>query len=134
MCLKKVMLLLSLTVPLLVHAQQTESERQLSVELTKVSAVINSQGPKKLDDETRLDSVATYKNVMIYNNTMVNYTAAQLNVELFDPVIKETVIDSLCSNKALKAFIGAGVVMVYRYHGKEGVFITEQSKDMSTCN
>ncbi|MDC2891119.1 hypothetical protein [Psychrosphaera algicola] len=105
----------------------------MSQELTQAVLEINAEGPKLLDTETRLDSAATFRNFIIYNNTMVNYTAAQLDVTLLNPIIQEAVINTLCANKGLESFIGLGVIMVYRYHGKNGQYITELSKDMATC-
>lgn len=116
------------------NAYQTEQQRALSVELTKAVIEINANVSQTLDAETRLDSAATFAHYIIYNNTMVNYTADQLDVKLLDPIIQETVIDNLCKNKALAGLIAGGVTMVYRYHGKKGQFITELSKDMRTCH
>lgn len=115
------------------NASQTENQRALSIELTKSVIEINANVPRTLDAETRLDSAATFAHFIIYNNTMINYTADQLDVKLLDPIIKETVIDNLCKNKGLAGLIAGGVTMVYRYHGKKSQFITELSKDMSTC-
>lgn len=119
--------------PLVCNAAQTDFERALSIELTKAALEINAQSPQLLDEETRLDSAATFKNYVIYNNTMVNYTAEQLDVKMFDPLIEEAVIGPLCANPGLASFVDLGVVMVYRYHGKNGQFITELAKDMSSC-
>ena len=130
---KKFLLFVVLVVSPMCVADQSDTERALSVQLTKAVTQINSNTPQKLDEDTRLDSVATFRNYIIYNNTMLNYTAEQLDVSLFDPLIQETIINPLCGNKLLSSFIGFGVVMVYRYHGKDGQFITELSKDMGTC-
>lgn len=116
-----------------VSAGQTEAERQLSLDLTAAAKMINSSAPQMLDEETRLDSVATFSNYIIYNNTMVNYSASDFEVPEFDRQIQAIVIDNLCGNAALAEFIQRGVVMVYRYHGKNGTYISELSKDMSTC-
>lgn len=115
------------------HAEQTEFERSLSKELTKAVLEINAKGAQLLDEETRLDSAATFRNFIIYNNTMVNYSAEQLDVKLLNPIIENAVIGTLCENKGLASFIELGVIMVYRYHGKNGQYITELSKDMSSC-
>jgi len=131
--LKKIALVAGITISSVSNASQTEAERSLSIELTKSVIEINSITPQKLDEDTQLDSAATFRNFIIYNNTMINYTAEQLDVKLFDPIIEENVIGNLCSNKALAGLIEGDVTMVYRYHGKNGQFITELSKDMSTC-
>ncbi|MBU2883971.1 hypothetical protein KO525_13390 [Psychrosphaera sp. B3R10] len=133
MKLKNMLLLMAFTTSFVSSAAQTPQERSLSQELTQAVMEINAEGPKLLDTETRLDSAATFRNFIIYNNTMVNYTAAQLDVTLLNPIIQEAVINTLCANKGLESFIGLGVIMVYRYHGKNGQYITELSKDMATC-
>ncbi|MBJ2138858.1 hypothetical protein JEU11_20635 [Paraglaciecola chathamensis] len=115
-------------------AAQTAHERSLSVALTNSTAIVNASAPLLIDEETRMDSAATFKNFIIYNNSMVNYAAAELDVTLFDALIQETVIDPLCANENLTDFKDLGVVMVYPYLGKNGEFITEQSKDMKTCD
>ena len=133
MYFRKILSFMALVVSPMCIADQSDVERALSIELTKAVMEINSNAPQKLDEETRLDSAATFRNYIIYNNTMINYTAGQLDVSLFNPIIKETVIDPLCGNKQLSGFIDLSVIMVYRYHGKDGLFITELSKDMGTC-
>lgn len=130
---KKFSLPLVLTLSFFCDAQQSEFERKLSTVLTNAVREINANAPQVLDEETRLDSAATFRNFIIYNNTMVNYAAEQLDVNAFDPIIQELVISPLCANKGLESFIDLGVVMVYRYHGKNGQYITEVSKDMATC-
>lgn len=133
MNLFKTILVCTLSTSFFCSAQQTELERSLSQELTKAVKDINAKGAQTLDEETRLDSAATFKNYIVYNNTMVNYTAEQLDLTAFNKIIEEAVIGSLCANKGLTSFIDLGVVMVYRYHGKNGEYITELAKDMSTC-
>jgi len=133
MDLAKILLPFVLTTSFFSNAEQTELESSLSQELTDAVIQINSNAPQVLDEETRLDSAAIFRNFIIYNNTMVNYEANQLDVKAFDPIIKKVVIGCLCANKGLESFIDLGVIMVYRYHGKNGQFISEHSKDMATC-
>ncbi|WP_438864061.1 hypothetical protein [Neptunicella sp.] len=116
-----------------VNATQTEEQRLLSQQLSMVVKEVNAKAPWALDADTRLDSAATLKNYIIYNNTLVNYTANQLDVAVFDSIMEESVIGPLCANKDLRSFIDLKVIMVYRYFGKDGQFITELSKDMATC-
>lgn len=106
---------------------------ELSSVLHEAAISLNTQVPMKLDEETQLDSVATFANYMIYNNTMINYDANMLDVAIFTASIEENVIGGLCANPSLAFFIEQKVVMVYRYIGKDGVYITEASKDMGTC-
>lgn len=86
-----------------------------------------------IDTDTRLDSVATTGNQFIYTNTLINYTAEQMVPNQLDQVIKENVLDTICPNKDMEGFIERGVVVTYRYLGKNGNFITELSLDTITC-
>ena len=129
----KILALCTALFPLAVQASQTEHQRMLSTELTKAVAQINADTPKMLDEETRLDSAATFSNYIIYNNTMVNYTADQFDAATFDGAINDVVIAPLCTKPGLEGFIELGVIMVYRYHGNDGNYISELSKDMATC-
>ncbi|SHG80538.1 hypothetical protein [Ferrimonas marina] len=119
--------------PLVASAGQTPFERELSVALSQSVVEMNAGLPMELDEETRLDSVTTVRNLMVYNNTLVNYSADELDVDRLEEALAETVIGPLCSNAGLNTFVDLGVEMVYRYFGKDGVFVTELSKDMATC-
>jgi hypothetical protein len=114
-------------------AVQTEEERALSVMLSDAVVQVTTSLPMTLDEDTRLDSVSTVRNFMVYNNTMVNYDAAQLDASNFASALEDIILVPLCANPQLKGFIDQKVVMVYRYFGKDGKFITEISKDMSSC-
>ena len=133
MCFSKLLLAIVLSTSLHCNAQQTDLQRSLSQALTQAVIEINAKGAQRLDEETRLDSAATFRNFIIYNNTMLNYSAEQLDVSLFNPIIESEVLETLCANEGLKSFIDLNVIMVYRYHGKNGHYITELSKDMSSC-
>lgn len=133
MNLVKIIMPFILTITFVCKAEQTETERLLSQELTKAVMQINAKGPQLLDEETRLDSATTVKNFLVYNHTMVNYTAEQLDVKIFESNMEKIVIGTLCDNKGLEVFTRLGVIMVYRYRGKNGQFISELSKDMAKC-
>jgi hypothetical protein len=125
------LILSTLFVP--VSYAQSASPRQIAQVLTTAVNTVNEKAPIMLDEETRLDSVATYANVFIYNNTVINYEVAQLGIEQFDQVIEDTVIGTICTNPQLAPMIDLGVVMVYRYLDKNGDYISEKSLDTATC-
>ncbi|WP_426357803.1 hypothetical protein ACPUVO_15285 [Pseudocolwellia sp. HL-MZ19] len=128
------LLIISFFTSHLSFAQQTDEEREISKVLTQTVKVITDKLPMIIDGDTRLDSVATVGNKFIYNNTLTKYSADQMDPEQLDVVITDNVINTICPNKEMKGFIDLGVVMVYRYLGKSGAFITELSLDTKTCN
>lgn len=109
------------------------SQQDLSVVLSQAVASVNAQTPMSLDEDTRLDSAATARNLLIYNNTMINYEAKELDAAVFNKNLQSIVIEPLCDNPDIAIFKELKVIMVYRYLGKNGEFITELSKDMGTC-
>ena len=122
-----------LTLTFISSSAQTPEERELSKALSQAVVTVSKNLPMTLDEDTRLDSVSTVRNFMVYNNTLVKYKAAELDPNSLDEILADVVIKPLCGNKALKSFIDLGVIMVYRYFGNDGQFVTELSKDMSTC-
>jgi hypothetical protein len=115
-------------------AGQTASERELSKALSEAVAAITTGLPIAVDEGTRLDSVSTVRNFMVYNNTLVKYAADEIDADSLDEILGSTFLKLLCNNQDLQKFVDEGVIMVYRYFGNDGVFVTEISKDMSTCS
>ena len=115
------------------QAIQGTSQTELSTLLTEAVAGVNAQTPMNLDEETRLDYASTARDLMIYNNTMINYRAADIDAAAFTKNIEEMVVAPLCENPGLAIFKQLKVTLIYRYLGKDGKFITEVSKDMSNC-
>jgi hypothetical protein len=114
-------------------AGQSDAERQLSATLSEMVTALDAMVPMELDSDTRLDSAATFRNFMIYNNTLTGFSSTELDAFKVEGILELNVLENLCSNKDLKVFSDLGVVLVYRYYGNDGVFITEISKDMTSC-
>jgi len=125
---------LGLFTSFIAHSAQEVSQQELSTLLTEAVAGVNAQAPITLDAETVLESAATVRDLMIYNNTMINFSASDLDAELFSQNIQELVINPLCDNPGLAIFKQYKVTLVYRYIGKDGRFIAELDKDMGTCD
>ncbi|MEE4244848.1 MAG: hypothetical protein V2I33_05530 [Kangiellaceae bacterium] len=131
--MKRILLLTLALFSMAQYAEQTQKQRELSRMLSEAVAGLEKSLPMTLDEETRLDKVSTVKSFFVYNNTLTSYAASELDADKLDEILKTSVIGKLCSNKDLKGFIDNDVIMVYRYFGKDGKFVTELSKDMSTC-
>lgn len=95
------------------------SQQDLSVIFSQAVASVNAQTPMALDEDTRLDSRATARNFLIYNNTMINYEADELDATIFSKNLQTLIILPLCTNPDLAIFKTLKVTMVYRYIGKK---------------
>ncbi|WP_395338781.1 hypothetical protein PN836_012635 [Ningiella sp. W23] len=126
--------LLSFGISVNAYSKIPEVERSLSLGLTDLVSELNKQTPIKVDADTRLDSVSTFNKFMIYNNTLTDLEAEQVNPSLVAQHFEENMISHLCSMDTFKPFIDLQLVMVYRYTDKNGKFITELSKDLSACD
>lgn len=114
-------------------ANTLNDSEALSAGLTDLVYELNKRTPLRVDADTRLDSVATFSNYMIYNNTMTDLSADDVNAALVAQYFDENMIQHLCSLDTFQPFIELELVMVYRYTDKHGKFITELSKDLSGC-
>nr|WP_136250807.1 hypothetical protein [Ningiella ruwaisensis] len=123
----------TLSIALACIPAQAKSNRLISSGLTDLVNELNKQTPLKVDSDTRLDSVATFANYMIYNNTLTDFDAEEVNPQLVAQHFEENVISQLCAMENFRPFIELELVMVYRYTDKNGKFITELSKDLSSC-
>ena len=112
---------------------QTTEKRALSRYLSEYAANVNKDVPRVLDHETRLDNAFTTKNLLVYNNTLLNFVAAQIDPRQLEPNIQKAVIEPICKMAKYEPMIELGVEVVYRYYGKEGVFITELSQNLAEC-
>ena len=127
------LLALSILTPLSVQAQSNE-ERSISHFLSEYVSKINRDVPRILDHETRLDGAFTAKNILVYNNTLLNYLATQIDPSQLEPNIQNSVISTLCNEPKYQMMKELGTEIIFRYYGKEGKFITELSQKMSECD
>ncbi|MFO8025980.1 hypothetical protein [Thiohalophilus sp.] len=86
-------------------------------ELRQVSEVLNQQAPMMVDQETRLDGAEADNQVLTYNYTLVNYTAADMDRNKFTRALRPTLLKSGC--KALEPLLSEGVDVQYVYRGKD---------------
>jgi len=126
-------LALPLLSPISVQAQSSE-ERSISHFLSEYVSKINKDVPRVLDHETRLDGVFTTKNLLVYNYTLLNYISSQIDPSQLEPNIQKSVISTLCNETKYDAMKEIGTEIIFRYHGKEGRFITELSQKMANCD
>jgi len=94
--------------------------------LDQAAKEINVECPIMVDNETRLDSVATAPNLtFIYYYSLIYMDKVNVNIEELKGYLKPNILDNAQYNEALQDFRQNKVSMVYRYADMEGSFLFE---------
>jgi hypothetical protein len=89
--------------------------------LEREIAKANKQFPKQIDSETRIDSVAVGPGkLIIYNYTLVNYSADDVDSDKFQEALAARVRQETCRNRETRPYIRKGYSIAYSYNGKNG--------------
>jgi len=86
-------------------------------ELQQIADAVNQQAPMMIDQETRLDGADSGSQVLIYNYTLVNYTAGDMDRNKFTQALRPTLFKSGC--KTLEPLLSQDIDIQYVYRGKD---------------
>ena len=118
---------LALILPLLPALQRLgtrEKPTSLSL-LSRVAAEANKGLPKMADADTQVVRMEALEGVLIYQNRLVNHSAAQLDSKAFQTAAKQMLQKSLCNTPATRdGLLKVGVTMRYVYHDKADALLT----------
>lgn len=90
-------------------------------ELQQAADVVNQRTPMMVDKDTRLDSAASGNQRLIYNYTLINYNASDLDREKFETALRPTLLKAGC--QTLKPLLSEGVSVHYVYKGKDAATV-----------
>lgn len=102
--------------------------------LLKAADKLNSKLPMMVDANTRLDSTIGLNERFRYNYTLVNYSSAQISSSQIHNVLGQKLVNNVCTNKEMQAFVNNGVTVSYAYFGNDGKEITVISIAPSQCS
>lgn len=101
-------------------SKDQESELQQTVD------EMNRKTPMKVDEITRLDSVAARGNTdILYYYTLPETEIAEINADTINKYVRPVIIDNAKSNPGLEIFRKKKITMNYLYYDKNGEFIEE---------
>lgn len=134
-------LLTALAVPAIVKAaNQAQAMRELSSagveplrgrvpierQLTAMAAELTSQAPTMVDEETRLDRVeAGPGRTLNYHYTLITTGREDLDLEAFENVLREQLIEQYRDHPGMKPFRDEDVTLVYIYRDKAGDMLSQ---------
>ncbi|MEX0998368.1 MAG: RDD family protein [Thermodesulfobacteriota bacterium] len=93
--------------------------------MQKVARDSNNELPMMLDSDTRWDSTVGIENGLIYNYTLVNYNLSDLEGVSLNELLKEDLINSICSSSDMDIYIKNGATLKYSYYDMNGLFIED---------
>jgi hypothetical protein len=99
------------------ESKPSRGEIQSRAFLLTVARGINKSLPMMVDKETELRNVTAGERTIIYNYTLVNYAAEQLNKDKFLATMKDRIESQACQNEKMKIFWENGVSAQYTYAG-----------------
>lgn len=103
---------------------QTSPDYQLS----RLAEQVNKQGPKMIDDDTRLEGVETLANrTILYKYSIVTKLASEIAPDAINQNIRPNVVKAYNTLPDMKLFRDNGVTIVYRYKDKAGELIGDLS-------
>ncbi|MFA5262159.1 MAG: hypothetical protein WC450_13130 [Candidatus Omnitrophota bacterium] len=98
-------------------------------EIMSVVNEMNSQLPKMLDNDTRMERIEGGPGKRLtYVCTLVNYSSKDISKAIFDQEVAPYVKQGLQTDRTLYPLFRKGITIVYRYLGNDGVYISEVIK------
>ena len=132
--MKKIFLILSLSIILFSQETYDRKTIQSAIFLNEVASSVNKQLPMMIDKHTRMDNVfGTEKNIT-YKYTLININYGDFTAKQVENSLKENIKNSVCTSPNTKIFPDNGVTMNYSYYSKKGKYITKIIITPKDCN
>jgi hypothetical protein len=101
--------------------------------LIAVANEANQTMPLRIDQDTEMMNTAAMDGVFIYNNRLVNFTAAELDAAKLRAALQPSVTNAACTNPTLKNLLDAGVAVRYTYSDKDRRHVLQFDVTPSDC-
>lgn len=105
------------------YAVQQFFKTDIALDLKKVATEINKQGPRQIDQYTRLDSVSSIgKTNFIYYYTLIDMEKSEVNLDTVNKYVRPSIIENIKNSPELKIYRDNNITMDYKYYDKNGDF------------
>jgi hypothetical protein len=105
----------------------------LEIVLEGAARIINKQLPLMVDSDTKLEHVSSEGQTLLYQYTLVNYAADQLDPEELRKFIKPTLQKLACDSPNTRPIVDRGAKIGYRYEGKNGNQVLQIFVNKADC-
>jgi hypothetical protein len=112
---------------------KTTKKDDLELFLKGVVKVANKQYPMMIDADTKLEKTSAEGKTLTYHYTLVNYTAKELDAQIFEQSMRPNLLKQTCANASLRNVIDKGGMIVYQYNGKDQKGVSSMNINVSDC-
>lgn len=108
------------------YAVQQFFKTDIALDLKKVATEINKQGPRQIDQYTRLDSVSSIgKTNFIYYYTLIDMEKSEVNLDTVNKYVRPSIIENIKNSPELKIYRDNNITMDYKYYDRNGAFVLD---------
>ncbi|MGK7895593.1 MAG: hypothetical protein AB4372_18760 [Xenococcus sp. (in: cyanobacteria)] len=102
-----------------------------------MNQIVNSTNetlPKMVNEDTRWDSASMIPGEeMVYNYTLVNYSATDLDSQIFSHIVNQVAINEACKHPSLQIFYQNGMALKYNYYSNDESLISHVEISLADC-
>lgn len=95
--------------------------------IAEAVAKSNSNMPKMLNGNTRLDFIDSYKNTVTYNHTILDVRDTEIALIDFEGKVRGDLLSVACSDPKMQIFRDSKTTLVYKYKNQHGKLMKEFS-------
>jgi hypothetical protein len=112
---------------------RTTKKDDLELFLKHVVKVANKQYPIMVDADTKLEKTSSEGKTLTYHYTLVNYTADELNAQIFEQNMMPDLLKHTCADSSLRNVVDKGGMIVFQYNGKDQNGVSSMNIKESDC-
>lgn len=95
--------------------------------------MMNKSLPTMVDNDTRLDHVSLQEKNMLYNYTLTNWLAANLDLERFNSIMQPKLKTNACETDETKSLLEEGRSINYVYRDKDSNPVSKITVKLGDC-
>lgn len=106
---------------------------KLKSALARLHSALAPRLPMVLDDETTLESITVSGANLIYAQRFSQAALADLNLKVLVPALRQTSLQSICGDRALRAMIANGAFIRYAYVDRDNAPVMNVEVSKGLC-
>ncbi len=115
-----------------VFGEETKESLLKKLEIEVIN--LNSDLPKKIDEDTQADSISVESGPkLITRYTYTSFSSDEFDSDLFDKKVRKVLKKSLCKNNEVLARMELGLIYSYEFSGNDGIMLATAEFNAKDC-